>query len=144
MKKNAGFTLIELIIVIAIISILAAITIPSYMNNVRDTRRSEATSALVQLSQAMERYYTVNYTYEGAAAGGADTGAPAASTFGTTQSPATGDAHYNLTISAATPTSYTLSATPTGAQTNDVCGVLTLTNTNVRGDSGAPGIRCWR
>ena len=143
-KKNSGFTLIELIIVVAILGVIAAIAVPNYMENTRQTKRTDAMSALVQLAQAMERYYTVNYTYEGAAAGGNDTGAPAASTFGQTQSPATGSAAYNLTISAASPSDFTLSATPTGAQASDRCGTLTLTNTNVRGDGAAPGVQCWR
>jgi type IV pilus assembly protein PilE len=144
MKKQTGFTLVELLIVIAIISIIAAIAVPSYMDNVRQTKRTEAQAALVQLSQAMERYYTVNYSYEGAANGGSDTGAPAATTFPSTQSPATGTAAYNLTISAATASDYTLTATPAGAQTADPCGTLTLTSTNVRGDGGPAGMECWR
>lgn len=141
--KHSGFTLIELMIVVAIIGILTAIVLPSYNESVSRTKRADAASALVQFSQAMERYYSANYTYLAAAAAGANTGAPASTTFAYTQAPFTGAAAYNLTISAATATSYTLSATPTGGHTGDACGTMTLTSTNVKGD-GASGIDCWR
>tara|TARA_R110002072_G_scaffold154_1_gene949 strand:+ start:1697 stop:2134 length:438 start_codon:yes stop_codon:yes gene_type:complete len=142
--RNSGFTLVELMVVVAIIGILTAIVMPSYNENVRRTKRADAASALVQLSQAMERYFSANYTYLGAAAAGVNIGAPASTTFTSTQSPLTGAAAYNLTISAATATSYTLSATPTGGHVGDACGIMTLTNTNAKGDGGAAGERCWR
>lgn len=144
MKKQTGFTLIEVMIVVMIIGILAVIAVPNYLENVKQTKRTDAQAALVQFTQGMERYYSVNYTYLDAAVGGADTGAPAAATFGYTQSPFNGDASYNLTISAATATSYTLSATPTGGMTGDACGTLTLTNTNVKADGSGGTKTCWR
>ncbi|MDX1694151.1 MAG: type IV pilin protein [Ketobacteraceae bacterium] len=61
-----GFTLIELMIAVAIISILATVGYPSYMSHVTDTRRDKAEACLVELSQNMERYYTMNMTYEDA------------------------------------------------------------------------------
>jgi len=143
-KKNLGFTLIEVMIVVVIIGIVAAVALPSYQETVKQTKRTDATAALLQLSQGMERFYSANYTYLGAAASAANTGAPEAATFGYTQSPFSGTASYNLTISAATATDFTVSATPTGSQTGDACGTLTLTSTNVRGDSGSGGVICWR
>lgn len=142
-RQMKGFSLIELLIAIVIISILSAIAIPSYTEYTQRSKRMDAISMLSQLSQAMERYYSVNYTYLDAAIGGADTGAPAATTFGFTQSPADGAAAYNLTISAATATSFSVTATPIGAQANDGCGTLTLTNAGVRTDSGGSK-ECWR
>tara|TARA_R110001592_G_scaffold52649_9_gene161308 strand:+ start:16598 stop:17032 length:435 start_codon:yes stop_codon:yes gene_type:complete len=144
MKKQSGFTLIEVMIVVVIIGILAGFAVPNYLENVKQAKRTDAQAALVQFSQGMERYYSANYTYLDAAVGGDDTGAPAAATFGNTQSPFDGDASYNLTISAVTATSYTLSATPTGGMTGDACGILTLTNTNVKGDGSGGTINCWR
>ena len=59
-KHSAGFTLIELMIVVAIIAIIAAVAFPSYQEHVRKTRRADAQTALLELSQFMERHYTAN------------------------------------------------------------------------------------
>lgn len=126
-----GFTLIELMIVVAIVGILAAIAFPSYQNHVTKTRRADAQSALTGFAAAMERYYTDNRnTYLGAAAGGANTGAPAAGLF-PSEAPLDGATKfYDLTIASATRNSYTLQATPKGAQAGD--GNLQLLSNGTR------------
>ena len=63
-KGGAGFTLIELMITVAIIAILAAIAYPSYVNHVTKTRRAAATACLMEAAQYMERHYTTNLSYE--------------------------------------------------------------------------------
>lgn len=93
---NRGFTLIELMIVIVVIAILAAIAIPSYRNHVCKVERNQAKADLMDLSQAMERYYTVqNFSYEdatvGAAAGAVHDG----------KSPREGSQKYTLSFTAA-------------------------------------------
>ena len=136
----------ELMIVVAIIAIIAAVGYPSYVESVRKTKRADCAGALVNLANAMERHYSITGSYLGAAAAGANTGAPAV--FGTACPIDGGDATYNLTISAATVSTYRLQAAPTGAQTDDKCGTLTLTNTGVKGVSGAASgydwQTCWR
>ena len=65
-NTNRGFTLIELMIAVAIIGIIMAIALPSYQEHVVRTRRVAAGACLVELSQFMERHYTTNMTYNGA------------------------------------------------------------------------------
>jgi type IV pilus assembly protein PilE len=128
MNKQKGFTLIELMVVIAIIGILAAIVYPSYQDSVQKSRRADAKGALGSFATAMERHFSETGKYTGV---GEDTGVP---TIFSTKSPVDGtETYYNLTVQA-TDNSFTLTATPTGAQANDKCGTLTLTNTGVRGD----------
>ncbi|WP_431474728.1 type IV pilin protein [Marinobacter sp. KM021] len=127
--EERGFTLIELMIVVAIVGILAAIAYPSYQSSVEKSRRSDAQAALTAFSAAMERHYTDNgNSYLGAAASGADTGAP---DIFPTQAPLDGSTKfYDLTIGAATRNTYTLVATPKGAQAGD--GALRLFSNGVR------------
>jgi type IV pilus assembly protein PilE len=145
MKTSNGFTLIELMIAVAIVGILAAIGYPSYQEHVSSTKRAECAGALVGFSGAMERFFTKNSTYLGAGAGGNPTGAP---TVYPTQCPIDGGiATYDLTIQAATASTFTVQAARTGAQVNDKCGTLTLSNTGLKGITGAnAGLTprdCW-
>lgn len=137
-RSLAGFTLIELMIVVAIVAILASVAYPAYTSQVRKSRRADAETVLLQAEQYMQRYYATSssgYT-------GADLANP-----GLTASPvgATGSQKY-YDISVEIPDdgqSYTLSATPT--QTGDPCGTLTLTSTGAKGQaSGATTSQCWQ
>jgi type IV pilus assembly protein PilE len=115
-SKSKGFTLIELMIVVAIIGILAAIAYPSYTEYVQRGKRSEAKVALLEAVQNLERYYSANGTY-------LNTGGTAlASVFGTVV-PASGAANYNIAVSG-TPTrsAFTLQASRTGSMASDACG----------------------
>ncbi len=125
-NKLAGFTLVELMISIAIIALLLSIAIPSYLQHVRKSKRAEAQGALVSFANAMEVWRLQNNgSYLGAAAGSAATGAP--SVFSTVVPISGGRTTYNLTINAATASTYTLRATPvTGPQAVD--GWLAIDN----------------
>ncbi len=145
-RRQDGVNLIELMIVVAIISIIAAVAYPAYTRYVENARRADCTGGLAGLANAMERHYSINGSYLGAAAAGANTGAPAV--FDTACPIDGGTATYNLTISAATASTFTIQAAPTGPHAGDRCGTLTLTNTGVKGVTGAAAGNdwqaCWR
>ncbi|MEM6514418.1 MAG: type IV pilin protein [Pseudomonadota bacterium] len=143
--RQHGFSLIELMITVVILGILGTFAFSGYQNQVRQTKRADCGGALVSMSQAMERFYSVNNTYEGAAAGGNDTGAPAI--FPTSCPLDSGNPSYNLTIANANPSTFLLQATPTGGQVDDECGSLTLSNTGAKNvTNAAAGVtwdECW-
>jgi type IV pilus assembly protein PilE len=138
--RQGGFSLIELVIVVAIVGILAAIAIPSYQSYVQRTNRADAQAALAQIAQSMEEAYARNYTYTGLASGGSDTGAPSAALRGSNELD-----FYDITISAAGANTYTLSAAPTGQQTEDRCGTLTVDDAGTKlGTKGGSAVAdCW-
>lgn len=138
-SRTAGFTLIEVMVVVAIVSILAALVYPSYTSSVRRGDRAAARAALLEAQQYMERYYAANSRYSVASDG---TGSPSLPT--RLQAIPTEAPKYDLTVSAVTLNSYTLTADP--RSNSETCGNLTLTNTGVKGRSGSgPTIQeCWR
>lgn len=129
--KYAGFTLIELLVAIVIVGILAAISYPAYIDQMKKTRRSDGQAALLTMAARMEHYFTENNTYVGATP--ATLGVAAISPEG----------YYNMTITNLTATTYTLNATPVvgGPQASDTtCSPLTITHANVKGPSPTT---CW-
>lgn len=141
-QTQQGFTLIELMITVAIVGILAGIAYPSYQDSVMKSRRADVKGVVLGLANAMERRFTETNSYLGAAGTlvtPADTGAPRIYSI-----PPETASFYTVTISAATASSYTLSAVPTGVQTNDICGTLTLTHIGVKNNSaGLSQSACW-
>lgn len=136
-----GFTLIELMIVVAIIGILAAIAYPSYQEYVRAAKRADAETALMELAHFMERNYTGSGRYDKNSAGNA-----VALPF--SQAPKDGATKaYDIGFPAGSPsaTAYVLQALPTGSMTNDKCGTLTLSNTGAKGQkAGMTSSQCWK
>lgn len=126
--KSRGFTLIELMIVVAIMGVLASIALPSYTEYIARGRRADAKTQLLAAQQWMERLYSESYSYlqdsTGTALGTLWPNQP----FRTSPRAGEGAAHYNLTVNAST-NAYTLTATRTGAASNDKCGDFTLSST---------------
>ena len=127
-KDIKGFTLIELMIVVAVIVILAGIGFPLYQDYVRKVRRVDATSVLTEAAQFMERFYTANHRYDQDLAGTA-----VAIPGDLDEAPKeSGVKFYDIAIQGGSlnQTSYILVATPKGTQTGD--GILTLSNTGAK------------
>lgn len=152
MIRRNGFTLIELMITVAIIGILAAVAYPSYLNFIIDGRRTDAQEALLGFANAMERHKTENMAYTEAATGSpaGDTGAPATTTFPSQAPIDSNDKFYNLTIEAAGSLNYTLRATPIVGTSQASDGLLEITSTGVRrwdqnsdGDTTDAGENSW-
>jgi len=146
MTSTRGFTLIELMITVAIVGILAAIAYPSYQNYILRSHRSEGMALLSEAAARMERYYAQNSTYQTASLKGLGLSSSADAT--TLDSP---NKYYKLSLGVPTATTYSLSVAPQNAQTKDSCGTLTLDSTGLRGAAGttadkdaATVTNCWR
>ncbi|WP_350224399.1 type IV pilin protein [Halopseudomonas bauzanensis] len=141
-KKNRrlGFTLIELMIAVAVIGILAAIAYPSYQEYVNKSRRADAQAALLELAQFMERHYTSKGGY---LAGGNSGNVP---TLPFTKAPKDGSSEfYTLSLHGNTNArSYLLQATPKNSMSGDKCGTLTLSSTGEKGQGAGLTLKdCW-
>jgi type IV pilus assembly protein PilE len=136
--RASGFTLIELMIVVAIVGILAAIAYPSYQESVRRSNRAECKGVIVNLANVLERRFSATSSYAGGMPAGFANQCPADG----------GAARYTLAVNVpADGLSFTITATRAGAQATDRCGDLTLTNTALRGianaDAGVVAGDCW-
>ena len=124
--RQSGFTLVELIVVVAIVAILAAFAYPAFQDQIMKSRRSTALAALSDAASRQEQFFLDNKTY--------------ATTRGAINMPATTEGgYYTLNVNAPTPlTGYSLSAAPQGTQASDSCGTLTLTSAGVKSPAN-----CW-
>jgi type IV pilus assembly protein PilE len=142
MRRTRGFTLIELMIVVAIIAILAAIAVPWWGRYTYRARRADAQKMLVHVAQAEERFYTDynHYPLTASSLGYAN------------DAPTSENGYYTLSLAlpAATSTGqgYTATATPQGAQADDKCGKLSIDSTGQKSPdptdtSANSNGRCW-
>ena len=140
MSNVKGFTLIELMIVVAIIGILASIALPNYTKYVLQSRRTIAINAILDLAGKQARYYTIGNTYTGSLL-----------TLGYANDPMlvsdTANPFYSLSVvPGSTANSFTLQAVPQNAQVNDTeCGTFMITQLGqktVTGTSSAAS--CWK
>ncbi len=134
-SHNFGFTLIELMMVVAIIGILASIALPQYSRYVDRAKRAEGKAALSDVAARLERFYSDNNVYATAV----NTIPPGANADATSE-----NGYYNITmVTAGTYQTYSLVATPTFV--DDLCGNLTLEHTGERKVSTATDpATCWK
>ena len=130
-----GFTLIELMIVVAIVAVLAAIAFPAYQEQIARSRRADAKTVVMENAQFMERFYTQNGTYLNA-------------TLPILEAPKdAGTKFYDLAFAGGQPTAttFTVVATPKGAMTGDACGAFSITQTGFKNVSGGTrsADECW-
>jgi type IV pilus assembly protein PilE len=128
-NRQRGFTLVELMIVVAVVGILTAIALPSYQTYIERSRRADGKAALMRAAQWLERAATATGTY------------PAALIAGLANSEGS---HYTLAyVQGGAGATYTLTATPVASDSQ--CGNLTLNQAGVRGRSGSglSVIDCW-
>lgn len=134
LDRARGFTLIELMVAIAIIAILAAVALPGYQSHVRKSRRAVAATCLQELAQQMERRYTTHMNYTG----GTLPSAPCVTDL---------QSAYTLQFAASQPTTTTfiLQAIPRGPQAGDAaCMTLSLNHQGVRERTGTADVKsCW-
>ena len=143
-RHGAGFTLIELMIVVAVIAILAAIAIPSYTSYITRTHRVAAEGCLSEMSNYMERFYTSNLSYNPSS----PAAAPSLAGFDC-ESPAQTGQNYSYGFKTGEPTqsTFVIQAIPQNAQaTRDAsCGTLSIDQTGARMVSGTAAVSdCWR
>ncbi|HQT42662.1 MAG TPA: type IV pilin protein [Halothiobacillus sp.] len=149
MRPTQGFTLIELMIVVAIIAIIAAIAYPAYINSVTKTNRAAAKGCLSEHANFMERYYTTNLSYYKDTSGAVIGGGPTLPALGCDTDSGMNTKYafsFSVAPTAASPNTYTIQAVPKGVQaTRDTqCGTLTLDQAGTRTESGTGTLAdCW-
>ncbi len=142
--RSNGFTLIELMIVVAIVGILAAIAYPSYQEYVRRGNRAEARATMLDIVQMQERFFSSNNAYQAIAA------PPAAPPAGWKNwSGSSGAVKYNISVAvvaaaAGVPASFTITATPAAGYADPKCSSLTVDNLNTKTSSPHGVDYCWK
>lgn len=142
--RTRGFTLIELMIVVAVVGILAAIAYPSYQEYVRRGNRAEARATMMDMAQMQERFFSSNNAYLTIPA------PPAAPPAGWKNwSGSSGAVKYNISVAvvpaaAGVPASFTITAAPAAGYADPKCASMALDNLNTKTSSPHGIDYCWK
>jgi len=136
-KKGKGFTLLELMIVVAVIGTLAAISIPSYMSHMVKVRRGSAAACLMEQAQFAERFYTTNMTYSGLDSAGSGI---SPTRFSCIQDLQNNNGFYTFRVVESTDKTFTLTARPEDKQKDPKCGALTIKHTGAKEVTGTDSV----
>lgn len=138
LKRSSGFTLIEILIVVAIMGVLMSIALPAYQNSVLRAGRAEAKNELIQVAAELERYFSSNNVYIADAT---------PLNTGDGESRTTENSLFTIAVAAcsggAIANCFLATATAGGSQVDDTCDTLTITSTGVRGATGDTVDECW-
>jgi type IV pilus assembly protein PilE len=136
MKRSTrnGFTLLEVLITIVVVAVLGAVALPSFMEQIRKARRSDAIESLTAVQQAQEKWRATNLTYESSLATLGFTGSPVYSK----------DQYYTIALSGTSGTGYTVTATPvTGKSQASDSGCTSITLVIATGSITQNPVKCW-
>jgi type IV pilus assembly protein PilE len=144
-RSALGFTLIELMITVAVVAILAAIAYPAYLSQVMTSRRAVASACLLETAQWMERNYTTTLNYTQSPAISASTLSDGDDLNAITPCPSDARVFYDITIKDVDSNAYTLSAKPKAGtnQANDTCGELTIDQAGTKTAEDTTD-KCWK
>jgi type IV pilus assembly protein PilE len=135
--KTSGFTLIELMITVAILAIIAGIALPSYQESIRKTRRSDGKVALMDAAGLQETWFSSNNSYTNLISNIGGNASPEGFYTITVANPSCSSTVNGVTVYSC----FTLTATATGTQTSDAaCSPLTLTHTGIKAPTTSD---CW-
>jgi len=139
-----GFTLIEVLIVMGIVAILAAIAFPSYTEQVRKSRRIDAMNGLHRIQLAQEQWRANHTAYTAVLMGDNCGNTEAADNTGLCMSGTSERGYYTLAIAAASATGFTATATPAGKQADDRCGTFAVSQDGLLTSGYDADAECWR
>ena len=142
LKQSSGFTLVELIVVVAIVAILAAVVVPSYSQHVLKTKRQSAKSTLLQVVNKQEQFFLNNKQYATTLTGLGYSDEYYIDGDGSAVAATSDDRTYQITLANATSAAFEVKATPVLNQVKDTdCGTLTAASDGSRTASGSG--ECW-
>jgi type IV pilus assembly protein PilE len=142
-RHTSGFTLIELMVVVAVMAILGTIAVSTYRNYILRTNRTEARMALLATQVAQEKYFLQNNQYAPDIAT-VIAAPPGGLGMNLTPGGVTMGGNYTVSFAAVTPNTYTLSAVATGQQASDTAACLTFTINEQGQRTPADSTGCWR